>query len=138
LKALDSIKTCLKNTFFTFYERSLLSIKYWFSDFQNFFLSIFWMNEDFLSKINRFLRLPNFYVCRDFMAVHMKILSAWFLKDAFKLETSPFKSLKELRLIFIFDLKKQIPSGSSHTNFWLHIKFHVKYWPILKFFGLIW
>jgi hypothetical protein len=29
-------------------------------------------------------------VCRDFMAVQMKILSARFLKDAFKLETSTF------------------------------------------------
>jgi hypothetical protein len=35
-------------------------------------------------------------VCRDSMAVHMKILSARFLKDAVKLETSPFGSLKEL------------------------------------------
>jgi hypothetical protein len=35
-------------------------------------------------------------VCRAFMAVHMKILYARFLKDAFKLETSPFGSLKEL------------------------------------------
>jgi hypothetical protein len=30
------------------------------------------------------------------MSVHMKILSARFLKDAFKLETSAFGSLKEL------------------------------------------
>jgi hypothetical protein len=35
-------------------------------------------------------------VCRDFMAVQMKILSARFLKDAFKLETSTSGSLKEL------------------------------------------
>jgi hypothetical protein len=35
-------------------------------------------------------------VCRDFMAVQMKILSARFLKNALKLETSPFGSLKEL------------------------------------------
>jgi hypothetical protein len=35
-------------------------------------------------------------VCRDFMAVHMKFFSAQFLKDAFKFETSPFGSLKEL------------------------------------------
>jgi hypothetical protein len=41
--------------------------------------------------------LPSaFAVCRDFMAVHRKILSARFLKDAFKLETSPSGSLKEL------------------------------------------
>jgi hypothetical protein len=35
-------------------------------------------------------------VCRDFMAAQMIILSARFLKDAFKLETSAFESLKEL------------------------------------------
>jgi hypothetical protein len=35
-------------------------------------------------------------VCRDFMAVQMKILSTRFLKDAFKIETSAFGSLKEL------------------------------------------
>jgi hypothetical protein len=39
-------------------------------------------------------RLPS--AVRDFMAVQMKILSAQFLKDAFKLETSPIGSLKEL------------------------------------------
>jgi hypothetical protein len=32
-------------------------------------------------------------VCRDFMAVHMKILSARFLKDAFKLDPSLFSFL---------------------------------------------
>jgi rRNA-processing protein FCF1 len=53
-----------------------------------------------LSKKNRFLgqkisvALPS-AVWRNFMAVQMKILSALFLKDAFKLETSPFGSLKE-------------------------------------------
>jgi hypothetical protein len=46
-------------------------------------------------KIPSLCRLPS-AVCRDFMAVHMKILSARFLKDAFKLETSPSGSLKEL------------------------------------------
>jgi hypothetical protein len=33
---------------------------------------------------------------------------------------------------------KRIPSGSSHTNFWLLFHFHVKYWPISIFLGLIW
>jgi hypothetical protein len=46
-------------------------------------------------KIPSLCRLPS-AVCRDFMAVQMKILSARFLKDAFKLETSPSGSLKEL------------------------------------------
>jgi hypothetical protein len=35
-------------------------------------------------------------VCREFMAVQKRILSARFFKDPFKLETSPFGSLKEL------------------------------------------
>jgi hypothetical protein len=35
-------------------------------------------------------------VCRDFMATQMKIVSARFSKDAFKLETSRFGSLKVL------------------------------------------
>jgi hypothetical protein len=66
------------------------------------FLLIFWTNWDFLSEKNRFLRKKNFRrsaVCRDFMAVHMKILSARFLKDAFKLVTSPSGSLKEFSAI---------------------------------------
>jgi hypothetical protein len=46
-------------------------------------------------KFPSLCRLPS-AVCRDFMAVHMKILSARFLKEAFKLETCPFGSLKEL------------------------------------------
>jgi hypothetical protein len=48
-------------------------------------------------KIPLNFRLPSraAAICCAFMAVHMKILSARFLKDAFKLETSPFGSLKE-------------------------------------------
>jgi hypothetical protein len=40
-------------------------------------------------------RLPS-AICRDFMAVQMRILSARFLKEPFKLDTSAFGSLKEL------------------------------------------
>jgi hypothetical protein len=56
----------------------------------------------FSGRIWTFYRIKtDFYekkiaLCRDFMAVHMKILSGRFLKDAFKLETSPFGSLKDL------------------------------------------
>jgi hypothetical protein len=52
----------------------------------------------FIGK-TRFLRKKNVRrsaVCRDFMDGQMKILSLRFLKDAFKLETSPFGSLEEL------------------------------------------
>jgi hypothetical protein len=41
-------------------------------------------------------------VCLDFIAVQIKILSARFLKDAFKLETSSFGSLQELVLLGLF------------------------------------
>jgi hypothetical protein len=62
-------------------------------------------NLDFLDEMGLFLgekpiftkkKIRRSAVCRDFMALHMKIFSARFLKDAFKLETSPFGSLKEL------------------------------------------
>jgi hypothetical protein len=60
---------------------------------------------DFLDELGLFIEEKPFFtktkfrrsaVCRDFMAVQMKILPAQFLKDAFKLETSPFGSLKDL------------------------------------------
>jgi hypothetical protein len=41
-------------------------------------------------------------------------------------------------ILLIFGLREQIPSGSHHTNYWLLFHFHVKYWPILMFLGLIW
>jgi hypothetical protein len=68
-------------------------------------------------KIPSLCRQPSTVaVCRDFMAVQMKILSACFLKDNFKLETSPFASLKELvqlGLVFIFDLKNKFRRVAS-------------------------
>jgi hypothetical protein len=60
---------------------------------------------DFLDELGLFMEEKPIFtkkkfrrsaVCRDFMAVQIKILSARFLKDAFKLEISPFGSLKEL------------------------------------------
>jgi hypothetical protein len=36
---------------------------------------------------------------------------------------------------FVFWPRKQIPSGSCHTNFWLLLHFHVKYWPIYCFWA---
>jgi hypothetical protein len=51
---------------------------------------------DELKKLKKLKKFRRSAVCRDFMAVHMKILSARFLKDAFKLETSPSESLKAL------------------------------------------
>jgi hypothetical protein len=74
-------------------------MKYWFSDFKK------KKFIDFLDELGFFIEEKQVFtkkkfrrsaVCRDFMAVHRKILSARFLKDAFKLETSPSGSLKEL------------------------------------------
>jgi hypothetical protein len=61
-------------------------------------------------------------VGREFMAVQMRIFSARFLKDPFKLDTSLFESLKELVLLELFLYfwpREQILSGSSQSNFWL-------------------
>jgi hypothetical protein len=72
------------------------------------------------------------------MAVQMRILSARFLKDAFKLDH--FRITEGIGLAgvsFQFGPQKQIPSGSYHTNFWLLFHFHVKNLPILMFLGLI-
>jgi hypothetical protein len=53
-------------------------------------------------------------VCREFMAVQMRILSGGFLKDPFKLDTSPFGLLKELvQLEFFFVF---LTSGTN--SFW--------------------
>jgi hypothetical protein len=74
-------------------------MKYWFRDFQKKFFI------DFLDELGLFIGEKQVFtkkkfrcsaVCRDFMAVHRKILSEQFLKDAFKLETYPSGSLKEL------------------------------------------
>jgi hypothetical protein len=62
---------------------------------KNFFIDFL---DDFIEEKPIFTK-KNFRrsaVCRDFMAVQMKILSTRFLKDAFKIETSAFGSLKEL------------------------------------------
>jgi hypothetical protein len=56
-------------------------------------LGLFIEEKSIFTKKKKFRRSA---VCRDFMAVLMNILSARFLKDAFKLETSAFGSLKEL------------------------------------------
>jgi hypothetical protein len=60
---------------------------------------------DFLGELELFIgekqvftkkKIRHSAVCREFMAVQMRILPAQFFKDPFKLDTSPFGSLKEL------------------------------------------
>jgi hypothetical protein len=70
----------------------VISKKKFFIDFLD-ELGLFIEEEHVFKKKKIFRRSA---VCRNFMAVHRKILSARFLKDAFKLETSPSGSLKEL------------------------------------------
>jgi hypothetical protein len=93
---------------------------------------------DFLDKLELFLgekqvftkkKVRHSAVCREFMAVQMRILSTRFLKDPFELDTSPFGSLKklvQLELFLYFWPREQIPSCSCHTNFWPLFYFHVK------------
>jgi hypothetical protein len=118
-------------------------MKYWFRDFQKKFF--YW----FSGRIRTFIGEKQVFtkkkvrhaVCREFMAVQMRILSGGFLKDLFKLDTSPFGSLKELvqlEFFLYFWPREQSPSGSCHTNFWLLFHMHVKNLPILSFLGLIW
>jgi hypothetical protein len=93
-------------------------------------LTIFWTNYDFLSEKNRFLRKKNFRrsaVWRDFMAVQMKIFVLSLFERCFQVRDFSFWITKEIGL-----------SGSCLTNFWLLFHFHVKYWAILMFLGLIW
>jgi hypothetical protein len=63
-----------------------------------------------LDELGLFIGEKPIFTKKKFMAVHMKILFARFLKDAFKLETFPFESLKklfQLGLVFIFDLNNK-------------------------------
>jgi hypothetical protein len=74
----------------------VISKKKFFIDFLD-ELGLFIEEKPVLTKKKKSVTLPSAVaVCRDFMAVHRKILSARFLKDAIKLETSPSGSLKEL------------------------------------------
>jgi hypothetical protein len=76
-----------------------VNIKYWFRDFQFFF-------NRFSGRIRTFhRRKTDFYENKISVALSYAViswlskwknLSARFLKDVFKLETSPFRSLKEL------------------------------------------
>jgi hypothetical protein len=67
---------------------------------------------DFLDELELFIGEKQFFtrkkkvrhsaVCREFMAVQMRISSAQFFKDPFKQDTSPFGSLKELVQLELF------------------------------------
>jgi hypothetical protein len=80
-------------------------------------------------------------VCRDFMAVQMKNFVRPLFGRCFQVRDFSFRITEGIGLAgvsFHFWPQKQIPSGSSHTNFWLLFHFHVKRLPILMFLGLIW
>jgi hypothetical protein len=61
-------------------------------------------------------------VCRDFMTVQVTDFSFWITEG-----------IGLTRVSFHFCPQEQIPSGSSHTNFWLLFHFHVKHLPIFMF-----
>jgi hypothetical protein len=114
-----------------------VNIKYWFRNFQK---KIFYR---FSGRIRTFYRRKtdlyekkNSVTCRLPSAICPEKFGSPLLPFPFNLETSPSGLVTDL--VLIFGLREQIPSGSSHTNFWLLFHFLVKYWPILMFLGLIW
>jgi hypothetical protein len=116
-----------------------VNIKYWFRNFQK------KKFIDFLDELGLFIeekpictkkKFPSPAVCclprkvwlpTSTLSVHLRDfslrISDWFGPQS---------------ILLILGLREQIPSGSSHTNFWLLFHFLVKYWPILMFLGLIW
>jgi hypothetical protein len=110
-----------------------VNMNYWFSDLKK--------NIDFLDELGLFIgekqiftkkKIPS--LCRDFMAVHMKILSARFLKDrCFQVRDFSFWITEGIGLTgvsFHFWPQEHIPSGSCHTNFWL---LFTSMWKIYQF-----
>jgi hypothetical protein len=100
-----------KKDFFFFYSKKIINLKNWLFHYYNekikFFTSYEWSKYEVLilwfQKTNFIEEEPVFtkkiYVTLPSTVISWVpkwILSARFLKDAFKLETSPFGSLKEL------------------------------------------
>jgi hypothetical protein len=118
-----------------------VNIKYWFRDFQKKFI-------DFLDelglvieekpiftkkKIPSLCRLPWFHDCP-----YENFVRPIFEK-CFQVRDFSFRITEGIGLTgvsFHFRPQKQIPSGSSHTNFWLLFHFYAKYPPIWMFLGL--
>jgi hypothetical protein len=69
---------------------------------KNFFIDFLDELELFIGEKQGFMKkkVRHSAVCREFMAVQMRILSAQFFKDPFNLD--PFGSLKELVLLELF------------------------------------
>jgi hypothetical protein len=143
-----------KNCLFFLLSMNEVNIKYWFRNFQKkiFYrfsgrIRAFYRRKTDLYEKKNFRHLPSAVcrlpsaVCRDFMAVQMKKFVRPLFGRCFQVRDFSFRITEGIGLTgvsFHFWPQKQIPSGSSHTNFWLLFHFHVKYWPILMFFGLIW
>jgi hypothetical protein len=118
-----------------------VNIKYWFRNFQkNFFYR-------FSGRITTFYRRKtDLYEKKNFRrsACRRRLpRKVWLPTSTLSVQLRDFcfwirKWFGPQSILLIFGLREQIPSGSSHTNFWLLFHFLVKYWPILLFLGLIW
>jgi hypothetical protein len=117
-----------------------VNMKYWFSDFKNFFYK-------FSGRIKTFYRRKTgFYEKKKTVALPRRL--PWFhgcpnefcpAAFCFQVRDFYFRITEGIGLTgvnFHFWPQKQILSGSCQTNFWL--LFHVKNLPIFMFLGLIW
>jgi hypothetical protein len=120
-----------------------VNIKYWFRESKNFFYRFYGRIRTF----NR--RKTDFYVKKHSVALPSTVIS-WLSNENFvrpiferNFQVRDFffwitEGIGLTGVSFHFWTQKQIPSGSSHTNFWVLFHFNVKYWPILMFLSLIW
>jgi hypothetical protein len=111
-----------------------VNIKYWFRNFQKKFFI------DFLDELGR---KADLYEKKNSVTVCRLPRKVWLSTSTFSVQLRDFSFwisdwFGRQSILLIFGLRERIPSGSSHTNFWLLFHFLVKYWPILMFLGLIW
>jgi hypothetical protein len=109
-------------------------MKYWFCDFQkNFFYRFSGRIRSFYQRKTGFYEKKFPSLCRLPSAV-ISWLSKWnFCPPDFSFRITEGIGLTGFS--FHFGSQKQIPSGSSHTNFWLLFHFNVKNLPIFMFWA---
>jgi hypothetical protein len=125
------------NEFSLFFLLSMneVDIEYWCRYFQKKKLSIFgWIRTFYRKK-------PDLYEKKNSITLP-SARKVWLPTSTLPVQLKDFyfwisEWFGPQSILLIFGLRKQIPSGSSHTNFWLLYHFHVKYWPILMFLGLL-
>jgi hypothetical protein len=124
-----------------------VNIKYWFRNFQKkiFYrfsgrIRTFYRRKTDLYEKKNSVALPS-AVCRLPSAVCRLPRKVWLPTSTLSVQLRDFcfwisDWFGPQSILLIFGLREQIPSGSSHTNFWLLFHFLVKYRPILLF--LVW